>query len=186
MFHAQRSKSVAKIAPLVSRIFSEWWISQRPQQVSFKNHSCSETCTHLLTVKYRFFPYNYVFHIDISGVHYDETANESYFDQCFTIEAKIGEGSFGEVSTNFFFQHNKIRLITNFPQVFRVRSKEDGRLYAVKRTMGCFRSATHRLEKLSEVQKHERLPKHPNLVRFYKAWEEQGALYIQTELCKTR
>lgn len=145
LYHSQKSKSVAKLAPLVSRIFDEWWISRKPQQVSFKNHSYSEA--------------------HISNGHYDITANESYFNQCFSVEAKIGEGSFGEV--------------------FRVRSKEDGRLYAIKRTIGTFRSATHRLEKLSEVQKHEKLPKHQNLVRFHKAWEELGSLYIQTELCKT-
>uniref|UniRef100_A0A914RJ67 non-specific serine/threonine protein kinase n=1 Tax=Parascaris equorum TaxID=6256 RepID=A0A914RJ67_PAREQ len=38
--------------------------------------------------------------------------------------------------------------------------------------------------KLREVQKHELLPKHPNLVEFIRAWEERGRLYIQTELCE--
>ncbi|VDM28525.1 unnamed protein product [Toxocara canis] len=38
--------------------------------------------------------------------------------------------------------------------------------------------------KLREVQKHELLPKHPNLVEFICAWEEEGRLFIQTELCE--
>lgn len=73
-----------------------------------------------------------------------------------------------------------------FFQVFKVRSKEDGRIYAVKKSIETFRSAADRMQKLSEVQKHEQLPKHPNLVQFVKAWEERGCLYIQTELCKTK
>ena len=39
---------------------------------------------------------------------------------------------------------------------------------------------------MAEVEKHERLPPHPNCVHFIKAWEERGHLYIQTELCKMR
>lgn len=39
---------------------------------------------------------------------------------------------------------------------------------------------------MEEVQKHEQLEKHPNLVEFVQAWEEQEILYIQTELCQTR
>ena len=43
-----------------------------------------------------------------------------------------------------------------------------------------------RRNRLAEVEKHERLPAHPNCVHFIKAWEERGHLYIQTELCKMR
>lgn len=71
-------------------------------------------------------------------------------------------------------------------QVFRVRSKQDGRQYAVKRAMSKFRNAKDRELKLNEVNKHETLPKHPNLVNFVRAWEERFRLYIQTELCQFR
>ncbi|KHN85935.1 Membrane-associated tyrosine- and threonine-specific cdc2-inhibitory kinase wee-1.3, partial [Toxocara canis] len=68
--------------------------------------------------------------------------------------------------------------------VFRVKSKDDNKWYAVKRTIQPFRSLRDRDLKLREVQKHELLPKHPNLVEFICAWEEEGRLFIQTELCE--
>lgn len=71
-------------------------------------------------------------------------------------------------------------------QVFRVKSKDDNKWYAVKRTIQPFRSLRDRDLKLREVQKHELLPKHPNLVEFICAWEEEGRLFIQTELCEYR
>lgn len=94
---------------------------------------------------------------------YDPSSKELYFEQCFDVIAKIGAGSFGEV--------------------FKVRSKEDGKLYAVKRSQERFRGESDRRRKLDEVAKYEMLPTHPNLVAFYRAWEEQQRLYIQIELC---
>lgn len=78
----------------------------------------------------------------------------------------MGEGSFGEV--------------------YKVRSRDDGRLYAVKKSRQRFRGQWDRRQKLTEVEKHERLPSHPNCIRFYRAWEERQYLYIQTELCEMR
>ena len=95
---------------------------------------------------------------------YDETLEESYFQQCFKIEKKIGSGSFGDV--------------------FKCISKEDGHNYAIKKSKERYKGKLDRERKLQEVAKHEPLPKHPNLVRFYKAWEENYYLYIQTELCE--
>lgn len=93
-------------------------------------------------------------------------------------------------------------------QVFKVRSRDDGRLYAVKRCWERFRGARdrlsavereraecglihghcycHRQQKLAEVEKHETLANHPNCLMFVNAWEERGLLYIQTELCQMR
>ncbi|ETN74438.1 hypothetical protein NECAME_12987, partial [Necator americanus] len=67
---------------------------------------------------------------------------------------------------------------------YAVFCKEDGRRYAVKRALDAFRSSADRTLKLREVQKHELLPYHINLVQFCKAWEENGRLYILTELCE--
>ncbi|KAI0211312.1 Membrane-associated tyrosine- and threonine-specific cdc2-inhibitory kinase [Lamellibrachia satsuma] len=97
--------------------------------------------------------------------HYNTGIKDLFFDQCFEIVCKLGVGSFGEV--------------------FKVRSKEDGRYYAVKRSRERFRGESDRRRKLEEVAKHEELPTHPNCVGFVKAWEEKQHLYIQTELCRT-
>ncbi|XP_011403057.1 PREDICTED: membrane-associated tyrosine- and threonine-specific cdc2-inhibitory kinase-like isoform X2 [Amphimedon queenslandica] len=99
----------------------------------------------------------------ISGLRYSTDSQEPYFEQGFEIIKKIGEGSFGEV--------------------FQVKSREDGQLYAIKRSRQRFTGSWDRRKKLDEVEKHECLPPHPNCIRFYKAWEENLHLYIQTELC---
>lgn len=69
------------------------------------------------------------------------------------------------------------------PPPFQVRSKEDGRLYAVKRSMSPFRGHKDRARKLAEVGGHEKVGQHPRCVRLEQAWEEGGLLYLQTELC---
>ncbi|GAB6031967.1 Protein kinase, membrane associated tyrosine threonine 1 [Chamberlinius hualienensis] len=100
----------------------------------------------------------------ILNKHYDATRSDLYFDQCFSVISVLGVGSFGKV--------------------FKVQSKEDGKFYAVKISKECFIGEQDRLERLEEVKKHEQLPKHPNCVKFIKAWEERQILYIQTELCE--
>ncbi|KFD59071.1 hypothetical protein M514_00234 [Trichuris suis] len=96
--------------------------------------------------------------------HYDKSKEASYFEQCFTNRQMIGEGSFGEV--------------------YRVECLDDGLTYAVKKSMELFKNGNDRRFKLREVEKYEALPPHPNIVRFIKAWEENGYFYIQTELCE--
>ncbi|CAH2308267.1 membrane-associated tyrosine- and threonine-specific cdc2-inhibitory kinase isoform X1 [Pelobates cultripes] len=94
---------------------------------------------------------------------YDQSKGETFFKQCFQSICKLGRGSFGEV--------------------YKVRSREDGCLYAVKRSVSPFRGESDRQRKLQEVRKHERVGQHPNCVRFVRAWEEKSLLYLQTELC---
>ncbi|XP_062993321.1 membrane-associated tyrosine- and threonine-specific cdc2-inhibitory kinase [Elgaria multicarinata webbii] len=94
---------------------------------------------------------------------YDASKRELFFRQCFQQLSRLGRGSFGEV--------------------YKVRCREDGQLYAVKRSVEPFRGESDRQRKLAEVRKHERVGHHPNCVSFVQAWEERGQLYIQTELC---
>ncbi|XP_006873951.1 PREDICTED: membrane-associated tyrosine- and threonine-specific cdc2-inhibitory kinase [Chrysochloris asiatica] len=94
---------------------------------------------------------------------YDPSRPESFFQQCFQQVGRLGRGSYGEV--------------------FKVRSKEDGRLYAIKRSMSPFRGPKDRARKLAEVGGHEKVGQHPCCVRLERAWEEGGLLYLQTELC---
>ncbi|KAL3842302.1 hypothetical protein ACJMK2_020332 [Sinanodonta woodiana] len=89
---------------------------------------------------------------------------KDYFQENFEIISKLGAGSFGEV--------------------FKVRCREDGQLYAVKKSQERFRGESDRRRKLEEVAKYEKLPCHTNCVRLYRAWEEKMLLYMQLELCK--
>ncbi|CAB3411289.1 unnamed protein product [Caenorhabditis bovis] len=98
----------------------------------------------------------------LSSPIYNKEKKETYFEQCFKIDAIIGKGSFGEV--------------------YAVRSLEDSQRYAVKVSIQLIRQNC--ISKYREVENHMRLPKHPNLVEFVKAWEEGGRLYIQQELCE--
>lgn len=77
--------------------------------------------------------------------------------------AKIGEGSFGEV--------------------FKVRSKEDGRLYAIKKSNQQYRGEFYRQERLEEVRRFEQFSAHEHCITLYRAWEQNDLLYMQLELC---
>ncbi|GMS80695.1 hypothetical protein PENTCL1PPCAC_2870, partial [Pristionchus entomophagus] len=39
-------------------------------------------------------------------------------------------------------------------------------------------------ENLEEVRIHSSIPLHPNILRFYQAWKEEGHVYMQLELCE--
>jgi len=99
----------------------------------------------------------------LSSSAYDADKVESYFDQAFVKEDEIGAGDFG--------------------RVFRVRSKVDQNVYAVKIARERYRGPTDRARKLEEVRKHQFLPPHSTIVKFHRSWEEQGRLYQQFELC---
>ncbi|GAB0087995.1 Membrane-associated tyrosine- and threonine-specific cdc2-inhibitory kinase [Sergentomyia squamirostris] len=96
---------------------------------------------------------------------YKPEKNESYFEQCFEKIEKMGEGSFG--------------------QVFKVRSRDDGLLYAVKMSKQFFRSESYREERLVEVKRHEEFSHQEHCVTLYRAWEERDRLYLQMELCQS-
>lgn len=93
------------------------------------------------------------------------TQSTSIMYQQFEIISKIGSGYFADV--------------------YKAKSYKDGQYYAIKKTSIPFTSNSDRLRKLQEVINHQSLPSHPNCVKYYDSWEEDGFLYIQTELCKT-
>ncbi|XP_071442640.1 probable protein kinase DDB_G0291842 [Hetaerina americana] len=95
---------------------------------------------------------------------YDRNSSISYLEQCFEVLSCIGHGCFGVV--------------------FKVNSLEDGKLYAIKKSRERFRNTMDKKRKLIEVERLERIPKHPNCIQMYRAWEENGYLFLQLELCE--
>lgn len=100
----------------------------------------------------------------LSSPHYCPDRAETYFDQCFVVLARLGEGSFSEV--------------------FRVRSLDDGCEYAVKRSKQPYKSERYRDERLEEVRRYEQLARHEHCLRLHFAWEQDDHLYMQLELCR--
>uniref|UniRef100_A0A0N4ZUP6 non-specific serine/threonine protein kinase n=1 Tax=Parastrongyloides trichosuri TaxID=131310 RepID=A0A0N4ZUP6_PARTI len=94
---------------------------------------------------------------------YDPTSDITFFRQVYTINKRLGEGSFGEV--------------------FHVISNEDNREYAVKRSLNPFRSKYDREDALEEVRKMLKVPRHPNILRLHRAWTQRGKVYMQLDLC---
>ncbi|KAJ2160751.1 mitosis inhibitor protein kinase swe1 [Coemansia sp. RSA 552] len=72
----------------------------------------------------------------------------------------------------------------HFSSVFSVRSLENGQLYAVKRTRSPYAGKLERGKKLREVEILWRVAQHPGVVRLVDAWEQDGHLYMQLELCE--
>lgn len=122
---------------------------------------------------------------------YSASNTESYFEQRFEVLELLGEGSFS--------------------QVFKVRSRDDGNMYAVKKSKLPFKSElnrkvnerffrsvieiyhtvffvthkhTHTQERLEEVRRHEQLSMHDHCITLYYAWEQDAYLYMQMELCQ--
>lgn len=95
---------------------------------------------------------------------YKKDTNLSYYEQRFEQISRIGEGSFGEV--------------------FKVRSKDDGKYYAVKKSKQCLRSENYRAERLEEVRRYEQFSNHEHCITLHKAWEEDERLFMQMELCQ--
>ncbi|VDO70133.1 unnamed protein product [Heligmosomoides polygyrus] len=93
------------------------------------------------------------FSVIIHSPIYNPNLGTPYFEQCYTIERKLGQGSFGEVN----------RCLSDL-------------------LLGIIHLLLPHTTR--NVSGHELLPKHINLVQFYKAWEENGRLYILTELCE--
>jgi serine/threonine protein kinase len=79
----------------------------------------------------------------------------------------------------------------SFSEVFKARQKKDGNIYAIKKSKRQFRSKRDRDRHLQEVKTYDELlseTKHvatcPHIVKYFRAWQEDGYLYTQTELCE--
>ncbi|CAG7833977.1 unnamed protein product [Allacma fusca] len=88
---------------------------------------------------------------------------QTFFRQFFEIQERLGFGSFGDV--------------------FRVKSKLDGAEYAIKKSRKTYTGEGDRSRQLREVQRVVNIPTNLHLVELERAWEEDGHLYLQMELC---
>ncbi|KAJ8938299.1 hypothetical protein NQ318_020358 [Aromia moschata] len=87
--------------------------------------------------------------VELSPI-YNPSMNMSYLDQVFSKQGLVGEGSFG--------------------RVYRVRSREDNQLYAIKR----LKSVISLKDRYAEVRNNE---------KFFLAWEEGFEVYMMLEFC---
>lgn len=71
-----------------------------------------------------------------------------------------------------------------FSVVWKVRARGTGRLYAIKRSKREFRGRKDRDRCLLEARALQRLGEHPGVLRFERAWQEEGHFCLQTELCE--
>ena len=72
---------------------------------------------------------------------------------------------------------------TKTSEVFRVKHRQTGEIFAVKRSRKRFRSKLQRQRCLREIQAVAALPEHENIVAQYRAWQEGGHFYIQMDYC---
>lgn len=72
---------------------------------------------------------------------------------------------------------------TKTSEVFRVKHRQTGETFAVKRSRKRFRSKLQRERCLREIQSVAALPEHDNIVAQYRAWQEGGHFYIQMDYC---
>ncbi|TPX36330.1 hypothetical protein SmJEL517_g01537 [Synchytrium microbalum] len=93
-----------------------------------------------------------------------DVIHANYFDSTFTILATLGVGTFAEA--------------------YKVRSLVDGRLYAVKKSKHTYTGFRDRQQKLNEVMMMWKVSKCSHCIRLEDAWEQNGVLYMQTELCE--
>ncbi|SNX84550.1 related to wee1 kinase [Melanopsichium pennsylvanicum] len=90
-----------------------------------------------------------------------------YLETAFTVEETIGSGEFSEV--------------------LKAVSRSTGYAYAVKRMKRAYLGPRDRLRRLEEVDVLRAFSSsgrpHPNIVSLFGAWEEEGHLHLQFELC---
>ena len=115
-------------------------------------------------------------------------------------EHSFGGASAGEVGTviSFESQFQSLGRLGSgaFADVFKVRCNVDGNFYAVKRTRRQFRGKRDRERAMTEVRIMQRLQSNSGqdqvvnytsfgmyILSFIRAWQEDGHLFSQTELC---
>lgn len=101
--------------------------------------------------------------------------------------ASAGAGA-GAADSTLGFKHDFVQMGPigegGFSVVWKVRAKGTGRMYAIKRSKREFRGRRDRDRCLLEARALQRLGEHPGVLRFERAWQEEGHFCLQTELCE--
>lgn len=71
----------------------------------------------------------------------------------------------------------------SFYEVYEAFVQSTGSRIAIKELKAPFRNRKHRQRLLREVLITSQMDLHPNLLHYLEAWQEEGKLYIATELC---
>jgi hypothetical protein len=71
----------------------------------------------------------------------------------------------------------------SFSKVLEVVSKADGAHFAVKQSLKAMRSRRERAERLREVLMSRKIGVHEHVVDYLTAWQEDGKVHVQMELC---
>ena len=99
-----------------------------------------------------------------------------------------GGASAGAADSTLGFKHDFVQMGPigegGFSVVWKVRAKGTGRMYAIKRSKREFRGRRDRDRCLLEARALQRLGEHPGVLRFERAWQEEGHFCLQTELCE--
>lgn len=94
----------------------------------------------------------------------------------------------GAADSTLGFKHDFVQMGPigegGFSVVWKVRAKGTGNLYAIKRSKREFRGRRDRDRCLLEARSLQRLGEHPGVLRFERAWQEEGHFCLQTELCE--
>jgi membrane-associated tyrosine/threonine-specific cdc2-inhibitory kinase len=98
----------------------------------------------------------------------------------------FGTGCPSPVDFRFHDHFDFVTIFGRSPtsEVWLARSKASGVKYCVKRVVAQFRTASERDRYVHEVEAVTFLPPHENVVKYYRAWQEDRHFYAQTELCE--
>lgn len=73
----------------------------------------------------------------------------------------------------------------SFSDVYSVRHKHrPEEMYAIKKSKRKIHSKKERAEFLREVELANNMPSHPNVVEYFRAWQDELIFYVQMELCQ--
>jgi len=97
------------------------------------------------------------------GLHFEEKHTGNIFEDEFEDHKLVGQGSFF--------------------QTFRAKERKTGVFYAIKRSMHTFRGRKERDQMLQEIKLVHMLGPHDNIIKYFRAWQEEQHFFVQLEAC---